>query len=174
MYFTYLRRELAGRKKQTAIVAIGLAIAIALVMVVNALSAGVSAAQAQTLQSVYGVGTDLTVTGTPTEPTEGERGQRFDFGSADGASTDGTTSLSASRLMAQTMRGSLTADTLQTVSDVDGVAAATGTLTLTNSTFSGEMPERTTADQGGTTADQGGTAADGTQTAPGGGGGMPP
>lgn len=33
MYATYLRRELAGRKKQTAILAAGLAIAIALVIV---------------------------------------------------------------------------------------------------------------------------------------------
>ena len=55
MYLTYLRRELAGRKKQTIIVAAGLAIAIALVMIVNSLAAGVSAAQAQALESVYGV-----------------------------------------------------------------------------------------------------------------------
>ena len=52
MYGTYLRRELAGRKKQTMIVAIGLAIAIALVIVVNALTAGVRDAQAQALESV--------------------------------------------------------------------------------------------------------------------------
>ncbi|WP_372456277.1 hypothetical protein [Microbacterium tenebrionis] len=31
MYATYLRRELAGRKRQTIIVAVGLAVAIALV-----------------------------------------------------------------------------------------------------------------------------------------------
>lgn len=68
MYGTYLRRELAGRKRQTMIVAIGLAIAIALVIVVNALTAGVRDAQAQALESVYGVGTDLTVTGAAAEP----------------------------------------------------------------------------------------------------------
>ena len=68
MYWTYLRRELSGRKKQTAIVAIGLAIAIALVIIVNSLSAGIRDAQAQALESVYGVGTDLTVTGAQTEP----------------------------------------------------------------------------------------------------------
>ena len=39
MYARYLRRELAGRKKQTVIVASGLAIAIALVMIVNSLAA---------------------------------------------------------------------------------------------------------------------------------------
>ncbi len=68
MYGTYLRRELAGRKKQTIIVAAGLAIAIALVIVVNSLAAGVRDAQAQALESVYGVGTDLTVTGAAAEP----------------------------------------------------------------------------------------------------------
>ena len=68
MYWTYLRRELSGRKKQTVIVAVGMAIAIALVIVVNALSAGVRDAQSQALESVYGVGTDLTVTGAQAEP----------------------------------------------------------------------------------------------------------
>ena len=68
MYWTYLRRELSGRKKQTIIVAAGLAIAIALVIVVNSLAAGVRDAQAQALESVYGVGTDLTVSGAMAEP----------------------------------------------------------------------------------------------------------
>ena len=71
MYGTYLRRELVGRKKQTIIVATGLAIAIALVMIVNSLAAGVRDAQAQALESVYGVGTDLTVTGAQAEPGQG-------------------------------------------------------------------------------------------------------
>ncbi|WP_394279634.1 hypothetical protein [Microbacterium sp.] len=64
MYLTYLRRELSGRKKQTMIVAAGLALAIALVIVVNALSAGVRDAQEAALAAVYSVGTDLTVTGS--------------------------------------------------------------------------------------------------------------
>ncbi len=73
---TYLRRELVGRKKQTIIVASGLAIAIALVIIVNALSAGVRDAQAQALESVYGVGTDLTVTGAQAQPGSGGRAGR--------------------------------------------------------------------------------------------------
>ncbi|GAA2970669.1 ABC-type antimicrobial peptide transport system permease subunit [Microbacterium terrae] len=143
MYMTYLRRELAGRKKQTIIVASGLAIAIALVMIVNSLAAGVSSAQAQALESVYGVGTDLTVTGAQAEPGEGGGGQRFEF-DEEGGSTgdDGTTSLSQSRLMTEPMRATLDASTLDTVTATDGVAAASGALSLTNSTFSGELPER--------------------------------
>jgi ABC-type antimicrobial peptide transport system permease subunit len=148
MYLTYLRRELAGRKKQTIIVAAGLAIAIALVMIVNSLAAGVSAAQAQALESVYGVGTDLTVTGTQAEPGEG--GARFDF-AEDGGETadDGTTELSQSRLVTEPMRSTLDASTLDTVTGVEGVAAASGALSLTNMTFSGELPPR--ADESGDT-----------------------
>lgn len=168
MYFTYLRRELSGRKKQSVIVAIGLAVAIALVMVVNALSGGVSQAQAQALASVYGVGTDLTVTGAAAQPGEGQRGQRFDFGSGAGETSDGTTSLSSSRLMTDMMRGTLDASTVTTVADTDGVAAATGTLSLTNTTFSGELPDfsQMQQDQGdGTTTDGGASSG---QAPPGG------
>lgn len=141
MYGTYLRRELAGRTKQTVIVAVGLAIAIALVMIVNALSAGVRDAQEQALSSVYGIGTDLTVTGAQTEPGQGG-GPRFDFGADDGATSDGTTTLSQSRLMTDMRRGTLDAATVTTVTGLDGVSAATGALSLTNTTFSGQMPDR--------------------------------
>ncbi|WP_439592186.1 ABC transporter permease [Microbacterium sp.] len=141
MYGTYLRRELAGRKKQTIIVAAGLAVAIALVIIVNSLAAGVRDAQAQALASVYGVGTDLTVTGAQAEPGQG--GQRFDFGEDAGTTgEDGSTELSQSRLMTEPMRSTLDASILDTVSGVDGVAAASGALSLTNMTFSGELPQR--------------------------------
>jgi len=150
MYGTYLRRELAGRKKQTMIVAIGLAIAIALVIIVNALTAGVRDAQAQALESVYGVGTDLTVTGAAAEPGEGG-GQRFDFGSEDGATEGDTTTLSQSTLMTDFMRGTLDASVLDTVTSTDGVTAASGALSLTNSTFSGELPSGGFGEQDATT-----------------------
>lgn len=148
MYWTYLRRELAGRKKQTIIVAVGLAVAIALVIVVNSLSAGVRDAQAQALESVYGVGTDLTVTGVAAQPGEGG-GQRFEFDSDAGQTTDGTTSVSQSRLTADFMRGTLEASTVDSVASLDGVAAASGALSLTNITFSGEMPDMSQMQQGG-------------------------
>jgi ABC-type antimicrobial peptide transport system permease subunit len=144
MYWTYLRRELAGRKKQTIIVAAGLAIAIALVIVVNALSAGVRDAQAQALESVYGVGTDLTVTGAQAQPGDNTQG-RFDFGQDAGStSSSGTTTISRSRLMADFRRGTLASSTIDTVTSVDGVAAASGALSLTNTTFNGQLPQRPT------------------------------
>ena len=140
MYARYLRRELAGRKKQTVIVASGLAIAIALVMIVNSLAAGVRDAQAQALESVYGVGTDLTVTGAQAEPGEGTRGQQFDFDEDAGATDEeGTTSIEQSQLTTEMFRSTLDASVLDTVLAADGVEAATGTLSLTNTTFSGEV-----------------------------------
>jgi len=148
MYWIYLRRELAGRKKQTIIVAVGLAVAIALVIVVNSLSAGVRDAQAQALESVYGVGTDLTVTGVAAQPGEGG-GQRFEFDSDAGQTADGTTSVSQSRLTADFTRGTLAASTVDSVASLDAVAAASGALSLTNITFSGEMPDMSQMQQGG-------------------------
>jgi putative ABC transport system permease protein len=94
------------------------------------------------LSSVYGVGTDITISQEPTAPTEGGGGPgRFDFGADAGETTDGTTSVSQSRLTAD--RGTTTFDAaeLDTVSGIDNVSAAAGTLSLTNSTFSGELPD---------------------------------
>lgn len=144
MFFTYLRRELAGRRRQTAIIAIGMALAIALVIIVNSVAAGVKTAQASVLESVYGVGTDITVSQTPTPPAEGEQGGRgqFQFGADDGTtSTDGTTSVSQSRLSAGFGSSTFAATALATVTGIDNVSAASGTLSLTNTTFNGEMPQ---------------------------------
>ncbi|MFF5627248.1 ABC transporter permease [Microbacterium sp. NPDC012755] len=158
MYGTYLRRELAGRKRQTLIVAIGLAIAIGLVIVVNALTTGVRDAQAQALESVYGVGTDLTVTGAAAEPGEGGP-QRFDFGADDGSTDGETTTLSRSTLRTDFMRGTLESSVLDTVSSTKGVAGASAALSLTDSTFTGEMPSGGFSPQGGQSAPQEGETA---------------
>ncbi len=142
MFFTYLRRELAGRRRQTAIIAIGMALAIALVMIVNAVSTGVKDAQASVLESVYGVGTDLTVSPVPAPPGEGggQGGGRFEFGAEDGTTSGDSTAVSDSRLVSGPGGSTFDATTLDTVQDVDGVAAASGALSLTNMTFDGEMP----------------------------------
>ncbi|MBS1699619.1 MAG: ABC transporter permease [Actinobacteria bacterium] len=146
MFGTYLRRELAGRKKQTVIVAVGLAIAIALVIVVNALSAGVRDAQSEALARVYGVGTDLTVSGKQAERGSATTGPRFDFGAGGGAQgSDGSTTLSSSRLIASPGRTTIDAASVKTISGTTGVAAATGALSLTNMTFSGQVAQQGSA-----------------------------
>ncbi len=146
MFGTYLVRELGNRRKQTIIIAIGMALAIALVIIVNAVSAGVKDAQASVLESIYGVGTDITVSQTPVAPEEGEAGAmgpRFEFGADDGTTTDGTTELSQSRLTAGFGSSTFDASALDTVLAVDDVSAATATLSLTNTSFSGELPDFT-------------------------------
>ena len=62
MFFTYLGRELRRRSRQALVIALGLALGIGLTIAVSAASAGVKAAQADVLKSLYGVGTDITVT----------------------------------------------------------------------------------------------------------------
>ena len=137
MLFTYARRELTRRRRQTIIVVVGLAIAVALVTVVNSVSTGVRAAQAEVLRSIYGVGTDITVT------QAGEFGgpRMFEF-DEDQAATDeeGNAVLSSSVLSLGRGSGSLAATDLESITAVDGVAEAVGVLRLELIDFSGELP----------------------------------
>ncbi|KQQ08203.1 ABC transporter permease [Rathayibacter sp. Leaf296] len=143
MFTTYLRREFTNRRRQTVVVAAGLALAIALVILVTSFAAGVRTAQASVLGSVYGVGTDITVTQAATAPAEGGAGgQRFDFGGDDGTTDGGTTSVSRSRLEVDRGTTAFDASALDTALGVDGVQTAIGVLSLTSTTFSGEMPDR--------------------------------
>lgn len=149
MFTTYLRRELSNRRKQTSIVAIGLAVAIALVILVNSFAVGIRTAQASALESVYGVGTDITVTSAPTGPGEGGGGvpgERFEFGTDDQATTEsGTTEVSQSHLSTGMGTSTFAADALDSISGVSGVSRAIGVLSLTNTTFNGEMPDMSSA-----------------------------
>jgi ABC-type antimicrobial peptide transport system permease subunit len=140
MFGTYLFRELTNRRKQTAIIAIGMALAIALVIIVNAVSAGVRDAQSSVLASIYGVGTDITVSQAAQPPTQGTGGPRFDFGAGAGATDGGSTTVSQTRLAAPRGTTTFDASALATAQGVANVKAATGVLTLNNSTFSGTLP----------------------------------
>jgi len=60
---THLRRELRRRMRQAIVIALGLALGVGLVVTVSAASAGVNTAEASVLSGLYGVGTDMTVTG---------------------------------------------------------------------------------------------------------------
>jgi hypothetical protein len=69
MFFvTYLRRELSRRMRQAAFIALGLALGVGLVITVSAASAGVARAESGMLGALYGVGTDVTVTGAVVGP----------------------------------------------------------------------------------------------------------
>ncbi|MEP6481364.1 MAG: ABC transporter permease [Rhodoglobus sp.] len=143
MFGTYLFRELTNRRKQTAIIAIGMALAIALVIIVNAVSAGVRDAQSTVLASIYGVGTDITVSQAPAAPTGGTGGgQRpnFQFGAGAGQTDGGSTAISQTRLTAKRGSTAFASTALATAQGVANVKAATATLSLENTSFSGTLP----------------------------------
>jgi ABC-type antimicrobial peptide transport system permease subunit len=146
VFVTYLRRELRRRRRQALLVVLGLAVGIGLVITVSAASAGVSAAQSQVLQSLYGVGTDITVT-QAAERGAGGPG-RFDFGSGD------TTSTNVTQDRLTIVPGSATIDesAIATVAGQAHVSAAAGTLSLNDVTVSGTF---TPPSQGATRPGQG-------------------
>ncbi|MGW8357612.1 ABC transporter permease [Streptomyces wedmorensis] len=135
MFFTYLRRELRRRRKAALVVASGLALGIALVIVVNSVSSGMSRAQGKVLESLYGLGTDLTVTKAQERPESGGQAQRprFEFqGKDDGAEQ------SSDRLMVQGFQ-TLADSTVATVAKQPGVDRAVGGLSLVNLKINGEF-----------------------------------
>ena len=136
MFFTYLRRELRRRRKAALVVASGLALGIALVIVVNSVSSGMKVAQGKVLESLYGLGTDLTVTKAQEQPQEGGQPQRprFEFqGQEDGAKEQ-----SSDRLMVQGFQ-TLADSTVATVAKQQGVDRAVGGLSLVNLKINGEF-----------------------------------
>ncbi|MGW1166122.1 ABC transporter permease [Streptomyces sp. NPDC001153] len=126
MFFTYLRRELRRRRKAALVVASGLALGIALVIVVNSVSSGMGKAQDKVLQSLYGLGTDMTVTkaATPTADSSGQPRFRFDA-----RNNDDKSSQSSDRVRVQGFT-TLASTTVDKVAGQKGVSQAVGGLSL--------------------------------------------
>ncbi|MGB1583798.1 MAG: ABC transporter permease, partial [Solirubrobacterales bacterium] len=72
--FPYLKAELLRRRTKTILIAIGLAVPIALTIVVGAYSTGLSNAQDEVLEPLVGLGTDMTVTKTADAGTQNRGG----------------------------------------------------------------------------------------------------
>jgi ABC-type antimicrobial peptide transport system permease subunit len=70
-YLSYLRSELTRRKGRTILTLLGLAIGVALVIVISSLSRGLDRAQGKALNPLSSIGTDLTVTLAPQTDTGG-------------------------------------------------------------------------------------------------------
>ena len=68
-YLSYLRSELVRRKSRTILTASGLAIGVALVIVISSLTHGLDNAQQNALNPLSSIGTDLTVTLAPAGTT---------------------------------------------------------------------------------------------------------
>jgi putative ABC transport system permease protein len=128
-FFTYLFRELQRRRRQALLTAVGLAVGVGLVVTVSAASAGVSNAQAAVLHSLYGVGTDVTVTkaAPPLNPGSisktGPGSGKFEF-------TPGKTVQHSDTLSESDGLGVLPASSVASIARLPGVKAVAGGLSV--------------------------------------------
>lgn len=170
MFFTYLWRELRRRARQATFIAVGLALGIGLVITVTAASAGVKNAQSSVLHSLYGVGTDITVTKTPTAGS-GNGGPSINFRQSFGNSSSKSSSKSINQnlLSSDFTLSSIASSQVTAISQLENVAAAAGGLTLTDRVISGSIgstftppTSQPTSGTGGTRTGGGGTSSGGT------------
>jgi putative ABC transport system permease protein len=128
-FFTYLFRELQRRRRQALLTALGLAVGAGLVLTVTAASAGVQNAQAAVLHSLYGVGTDVTVTQAAPSfnpgsiSNTGANSSKFAF-------TPGKTPQYEDQLTESDGLGVLPASSVASIARLPGVQAVAGGLTL--------------------------------------------
>jgi putative ABC transport system permease protein len=147
MFFTYLGRELRRRSRQALVIALGLALGIGLTIAVSAASSGVKVAQNDVLKSLYGVGTDITVTQPATRGSGG--GGSFNF-RGQSQSTTGTKTTQASQDTASVAPGSgtLATTTLTKIKALSGVSGAVGSISLTDFNISGALTQSFTQQPG--------------------------
>ncbi|MFH8800231.1 ABC transporter permease [Streptomyces sp. NPDC017936] len=159
MFFTYLRRELRRRRKAALVVASGLALGIALVIVVTSVSSGMGKAQDKVLQSLYGLGTDMTVTKAAAPTASASDRPRFQFDAQD---DDSGEEQSTDRVMVQGFQ-TLSASTVTEVGKQSGVADAVGGLSLQVIKVSGQFTRGQFQQDGNTGGQPGGPGGAGGQ-----------
>jgi putative ABC transport system permease protein len=141
MFWVYLRRELRRRMRQAIFIALGLALGIGLVITVTSAATGVNNAQAVVLHSLYGVGTDLTIT----QPPRPGAGAGISFGFKQQIKQARTGQLAAGTKindneLQNAEYGTLNSGQLAAVSRQQHVTAATGALALSDITVTGTVP----------------------------------
>ena len=139
MFFTYLGRELRRRMRQAVFIALGLAVGIGLVITVTAASSGVQNAQGTVLHSLYGVGTDVTVTKAPSRGSGGPFGFRV-RGQRPSASRPKAGQTFSRSVLVSGALGTMKSSAVTQIARTKDVAAAAGALSLTNLTVSGKIP----------------------------------
>ena len=154
-YVTYMFAELRRRLGRTILTALGLGIGVGLVVTVTALSNGLDRAQAQVLEPLTGVGTDMTVS-RPIEFTDSGDGP---FGQLSDEERDqlrrengggrfelqnlGDPGETFSRdTFVSTAQLSMPATDVVKISKIDGVESAAGGLTLNSLHIEGTVPEQ--------------------------------
>src|SRR5215469_6140476 len=128
VFFTYLGRELRRRMRQASFIALGLAVGIGLVITVTAASSGLKNAQGTVLHSLYGVGTDITVTKAPSRGSGGPFGFRVrGQGRSSASRPKAGTKFSRSVLVAGSL-GTIKSSSVTQIAHTKDVAAAAGAL----------------------------------------------
>jgi putative ABC transport system permease protein len=131
VFFRYLSRELRRRSRQAIVVSLGLALGIGLVVAVSAMASGVEQAQGDVLHSLYGVGTDITVT----RSGAGEGPAGFQVGAG-----DESRQVSRDQVVAGPGQAPFRASEADSIAEADGVADAVGGLNLTLIHLNGKLP----------------------------------
>jgi putative ABC transport system permease protein len=166
IYLNYMVAELRRRKGRTVLTALGLAVGVALVITVSALSAGLDRAQQKVLAPLTGVGTDMSVTrpifvgSTSTSSSSPGAGgpfsqlsakERAELQKENGDQRVGFGNLKAgakfTRSSFRSTQVSFPASQVAKIAGLDGVAAASGSLTLTLTTVSGTVPKQSSTQQ---------------------------
>jgi putative ABC transport system permease protein len=147
MFFvTYLRRELRRRMRQAIFIALGLALGVGLVVTVAAASAGVKKAESGVLRALYGVGTDVTVTGAapgPPRPGSTSKNNQDNYGLEAGPNgeveicfSNGRCTSAAGKTIDQITApySGISESKVAEAARLPGVTAAAGGITLTDDT----------------------------------------
>jgi putative ABC transport system permease protein len=137
MFFTYLFRELRRRSRQAIVVMVGLALAIGLVITVTAASSGVRNAQSSVLHSLYGVGTDLTVTQNAADGSNAPR--MFKLNGTGGAGKSATTN--SDNVLSAPGQGTIASSALSRIAHLAGVQSVSASLSALDIKFSGTVTE---------------------------------
>jgi ABC-type antimicrobial peptide transport system permease subunit len=136
MFLTYLWRELRRRMRQAIFISLGLALGVGLVITVTAASSGVKDAQTTVLHSLYGIGTDVTVTKAAPKGTGGASSFSIGGGKPSaGQNFDKNMLLSASGGL-----GTISSSDVAGISQLSHVSNAAGALALTDLDVSGKIP----------------------------------
>jgi len=139
MFFTYLVRELRRRARQASFIALGLAVGIGLVITVTAASSGVKNAQGSVLHSLYGVGTDITVTTAPSRGSGSPFGFRVRARRSVGSRPQPGQKFSRNVLVTGAL-GTLKSTAVTRIARTPQVSAAAGALSATDLAVSGTIP----------------------------------
>ncbi len=135
MFFTYLYRELRRRHRQAILTALGLALGVCLVVTVAATASGVRDAQGQVLHSLYGVGTDITVT----QRAQPGAGGPMQFGMNPGEDQRQGQKFSRDRVTTSMGLSLVSTDKVATIKGLGGVGSAVGGLLLNSVHMSGKF-----------------------------------